>query len=537
MVSDKMAKLKHQIVEMNDRKGVYEAHDSVENVRTGCPKIRSMAIECMRMEWKMKKKIREIGKIKMTKMTMKADLQMSEAPKKRVFYREHLILPVLSIVLFISSVIVVAPQSYADALPTDIQGHWSEPFVTSLVNQGVISGYPDGTFKPDKAISNVEFLSLTLKAMNETVEGASMGETWDMPIMKRALELGLVKTGEPMTNATSEITREQAAAILYRALQIKEGIQYDQCYTSILDQVIFDHDQIESAYRDSVYSMLQKGVFTGNDNHFDPKGVMTRGASCVVIERVLDKEKRTDPSLLTDGVRVQIELVQPVVSGDVVQLKFGNGKPVIDREKVLDELRQHTNNVFCGFLEDFYYYEDLINMKWYGAGYDTYEAKKERVDSEIAIGIKAMKTFYNFDYRDDLEAYKKDLQWVSATNNGKKNRIEELLNNIKNNQLVMESEFITDSSLFYYASDQTDRLRGRLYFAFKSPSQKAEVYQTHFEDAEGIVKLDVDQWYYIDCEILLGDFLENINNNWEHSKPNYGVNYYITDYIPVNPLN
>ncbi|MBF4695103.1 S-layer homology domain-containing protein [Fusibacter ferrireducens] len=483
----------------------------------------------------MKKKIREIGKIRMTKMTMKADLQMSEAPKKRVFYREHLILPVLSIVLFISSVIVVAPQSYADALPTDIAGHWSEPFVTSLVNQGVISGYPDGTFKPDKTISNVEFLSLTLKAMNENVQGACMGETWDMPIMKRAFELGLVKTGEPMTESMNEITREQAATILYRALQIKEGIQYDQCYTSTLNQVIFDHDQIESAYRDGVYSMLQKGIFTGNANYFDAKNIMTRGASCVVIERVLDKSKRANHSDVLNGVRVRKNFVEPIESQVAVQIPFSNGKPVIDTENVINELKKHENNVFTGFLDDFYYYEDFINKTWYAPGYDNYEAKKEYTDSMINIGIEGMKVFYNFDYRDDLKVYKKSLEWVSAPNNACKDSIENLISSIQSNTLVMESQFVTDKSLFYNSSEGKKRLRGRLYFIYKSPSQKAEMFQTHFEDI--IVNLKVDQWYYIDLEALVGDFGISNGVEWEHSNPNYATNYYLTDFIPVNSSN
>ena len=462
-------------------------------------------------------------------------LQSYKEKRTKFSLKRGLIVTVLNISLIVSSAVIVAPQSYADTLPTDIQGHWSEPFVTSLVNQGVISGYPDGTFKPDKAISNAEFLSLTLKAMNETVQGANTGETWDMPIMKRAYELGLVKTGEPMTNATSEITREQSAAILYRALEIKEGVEYDQCYTSILDQVIFDHDQIESAYRDSVYSMLQKGVFTGNANHFNAKGLMTRGASCVVIERVLDKSKRANPTKTKNGFRVSVELKEPIESQNSIQMLFENGKPVIDHEKVISELKQHENNTFSGFLYDYYYYDDYINRTWSAPGYDNYEAKKEYADSLISIGIEAMKVFYNYDYRNDMKSYEKSLQWVSATNNPQKNRIEALINSIQSNTLVMESQFVTDKSLFYNSSDGSKRLRGRLYFTFKSPSQKAEMFQTEFEDV--VVKLKVDQWYYIDLEAYVGDYGGHSGVEWEHSTPNYASNCYLTDFIPVNPLN
>ncbi|GAU75802.1 S-layer homology domain-containing protein [Fusibacter sp. 3D3] len=429
----------------------------------------------------------------------------------------------------LTQIIIVAQPSFASSTPTDIQGHWSEPFVTSLVSQGVISGYPDGTFKPDKTISNVEFLSLTLKAMNETVQGASSSESWDMPIMKRAYELGLVKTGEPMADATNEITREQSATVLYRALQIKEGIQYDQCYTSILDQVIFDHDQIESAYRDSVYSMLQKGVFTGNSNHFDAKGLMTRGASCVVIERVIDVEKRANPSKVENGARVTVYPLWPKESLSTLNVPFENGKPVMNKEQVLSELRQYENNKFGGSLDDFYYYDDFINIKWYGLGYDTYEAKKEAVDSyyETATGI--MKVLYNYSYLDDLVQHEKNLRWYLTNSFGADELVKSHMSKMMSDTLVIESCFVTDKSLLYSASSHEIRVRGRLYFIFKSPSKTAIM-----ADVEN---LNIDQWYYIDQEVLVGVLAGNGQFEWEHKEETYYKKIYLSDCIPLSPLN
>lgn len=473
------------------------------------------------------------GREKKVRSAIRYGLQACKESLNRLSFKKGLMLTVLNISLIVSSAIIIVPQSYADTLPTDIQGHWSEPFVTSLVDQGVISGYPDGTFKPDKTISNVEFLSLTLKAMNETVQDASTSETWDMPIMKRASELGLVKTGESMTNATNEITREQAAAILYRALQIKEGIEYDQCYTPLLDQIIFDHDQIESAYRDSVYSMLQKGVFTGNENHFDAKGLMTRGASCVVIERVLDKGKRANPSKIENGARVTVYPLWPKESPSALNVPFENGKPVMNKDQVLSELRQYENNKFAGSLDDFYYYEDFINEKWYGAGYDTYEAKKNKVDSfyETATGI--MKVLYNFSYLDDLIKYEKDLRWYRSNTYSADENVKRHLAEIKDGNLVMESYFITDESMLYSGSDYEIRTRGRLYFKFSSPSQKAIMRYGQ----GGIEALTVDQWYYIDQEVLVGNLAGNGQFSWEHKKETFYKEIYLSNYIPLEPIN
>ena len=328
--------------------------------------------------------------------------------------KKRLLTATLGITILASTLSGITAPSFATSIPSDITGHWSEPFVTSLVSQGVISGYPDGTFKPDKSISNAEFLSLTLKAMGETIPTAQTGETWDTPVLNKALSIGLVHLGEPMADAANEITREQSATILYRALQIKEGIQYDQCYTPILDQVIFDHEQINSLYRDSVYSMLQKGVFTVSQSYFNPKGLLNRGATCVVLERVMDKEKRLEPDkdlMKNDAVQtIKISTIEPKESTTVRFVPFENGKPVIEEQVVVDELKQHPNNSFSGRLADYYDYEGYINSEWKSPFYQTYEKKKEKVDEYYNTDSDVVNVLYNFSCT-DIATYEKDFKY------------------------------------------------------------------------------------------------------------------------------
>ncbi len=424
--------------------------------------------------------------------------------------------------------------SFASALPTDINGHWSESFVTSLVNQGVISGYPDGTFKPDKAITSSEFLSLLLKAVGETPSTPQSGESWDAPIIQSAIQKGIIKSTDEFARSNQDLTRAETAYMLYNALSVKEKYTYDPCYTPILDQAILDHDQIEPKYRDAVYSMLQKGVLTGNENYFYPEQKFTRGAACVVIERVMDKDKRAYSDDVKGNVMTWITLVQPVESQNAVEMPFENGKPAIDREKVISELKQHTNNVFSGSLDNSYTYDEYINKKWYGAGYSTIEAKQKQVDAYYNVAVDGVNIFYNYDYRMDLDAYEKAMQSVSNKSEKTQDFFGELLQKIKKNTLVMESTFITDKNLFYKGSDNQNRTRGRLYFIFKSPSQKAQMYQTHHHEV--VVDLKVNQWYYIDFEVTTGNSNDIRNTEWATNGTSYRSNYYLTDFIPVNPI-
>jgi len=51
--------------------------------------------------------------------------------------------------------------SFSDMSPG---GHWSYSYVTTLVSRGVISGYADGTFRPNNDITRAEVLKIAMEA-------------------------------------------------------------------------------------------------------------------------------------------------------------------------------------------------------------------------------------------------------------------------------------------------------------------------------------------------------------------------------------
>ena len=49
---------------------------------------------------------------------------------------------------------------------TDVSGnHWAHPFIDTLKSTDIISGYPDGTFKPNANVRIDEFIAMTVKAL------------------------------------------------------------------------------------------------------------------------------------------------------------------------------------------------------------------------------------------------------------------------------------------------------------------------------------------------------------------------------------
>ena len=90
--------------------------------------------------------------------------------------RHRLILPLLLLLIFL----FVTPVVHA--VPTDVTGHWVEDSVNELIDQGILHGYPDGSFRPDQSITRAE-----------------LAKHWPLPTGSRVLA---EKVNSPIQRAT-----------------------------------------------------------------------------------------------------------------------------------------------------------------------------------------------------------------------------------------------------------------------------------------------------------------------------------------------
>ncbi len=119
--------------------------------------------------------------------------------------------------------VTVSPQ--AATVVADISGHWAAREIGNLAAQGFLKGYPDGSFRPDVAISRAEFVVLLVRALGRTPRErprpfSDAGEipAWARPAVSEAVRRGLVegypdgsfRPGEP-------VRRAEAAVLLARA--------------------------------------------------------------------------------------------------------------------------------------------------------------------------------------------------------------------------------------------------------------------------------------------------------------------------------
>ncbi len=98
----------------------------------------------------------------------------------------------------------------------DVPGtHWASGYITVAHSLGIINGYPDGTFKPEKDITYHEALKMILTAMGYLEEGFKT-VNWPVTWVMKAAEVK-IDTGVPYLGDLA-ITRAQVAKLLDNSL-------------------------------------------------------------------------------------------------------------------------------------------------------------------------------------------------------------------------------------------------------------------------------------------------------------------------------
>lgn len=89
---------------------------------------------------------------------------------------------------------------------------WFTPFVCVAKAQGIIGGYPDGTFKPSNNIALSEASKIITKTFGYQTNSKS--NVWYEPFIQKLGELNAIPTD--ITDPSTQITRGQMAEMIYR---------------------------------------------------------------------------------------------------------------------------------------------------------------------------------------------------------------------------------------------------------------------------------------------------------------------------------
>ncbi|MEK5418587.1 S-layer homology domain-containing protein [Paenibacillus sp. FSL L8-0708] len=172
---------------------------------------------------------------------------------------------------------------------TDIAGHWGENVIRNAVSKQLITGYPDGTFKPNAAITRAEFTVMLAKALGWKGEGLTLAfadeakiGAWSREAVTKAVAAGIV-SGYPDGNFQPNelITRAEMVAMIARALELPLNAQDATSFA--------DGAAIPKWAKAAAEAMHQLGIVNGRgEGKFVPNATASRAEAVAMLLRMQD---------------------------------------------------------------------------------------------------------------------------------------------------------------------------------------------------------------------------------------------------------
>ena len=209
---------------------------------------------------------------------------------------------ILTLILaLLSTSFAFANNNAGDITFTDMDSnHWAFENVSALVMQGGISGFPDGTFRPNNTITVAEFIriiiGLTIGDKPAFGTEADADFHWASGFFDAATRHEILLMGE--LNATdwdAPITRQKMALLIARTL---ENILYEDITAETPDVIreqIADFNLIGQAYQSSVIDVMYVGIITGfEDGTFRGAANATRAEAATMLARMTNPLLRVE---------------------------------------------------------------------------------------------------------------------------------------------------------------------------------------------------------------------------------------------------
>lgn len=171
---------------------------------------------------------------------------------------------------------------FTDVLPT----HMYNKEITAMKEAGIITGYPDGSFKPDTNIKRQHVAALIDRAVKLTpIRPATTFS--DVPTthpyykeIQALYRAGVIDGTAGKFRPDEELTRAQLAKILVNAFNLKQGNS---------EPLVFKDIQDTAWEKEYVTILSSNNITTGDGGYFKPQNKVTRMHYAVFMSRALQQ--------------------------------------------------------------------------------------------------------------------------------------------------------------------------------------------------------------------------------------------------------
>ncbi|WP_252393563.1 phosphodiester glycosidase family protein [Hydrogenibacillus sp. N12] len=177
-----------------------------------------------------------------------------------------------------------AETRFSDVPP----GAWYERAVMQARTRGMVDGFPDGTYRPEKALTYAEYLSMLAKLVSIEPEKPAPGDHWAAGTIRALQNAGILDgaTWRPEW-IQAPIPREKALVYALRALGIPPR---DASFDFFVDSDRLsdvDRGYVNTAYLESLTDGIGRDAATG-ERRFGAGETLTRAQAAVLLNQLFD---------------------------------------------------------------------------------------------------------------------------------------------------------------------------------------------------------------------------------------------------------
>ena len=185
-------------------------------------------------------------------------------------------------VLGVTIAVLKPTAAFSQTRLNDIQGNWAQPCIQQLAQRKIISGYPDGSFKPNAPVTRAEFAAMLGTAFPDASAVRTGGKFADVPItywasdaIRKAYQTGFL-AGYPggVFQPNQNIPRVQAL------VSLASGLKYVPAKPSLetLNAAFADSTGIPEYSKSAIAAATEKQLVVNypNARTLNPNQLATR---------------------------------------------------------------------------------------------------------------------------------------------------------------------------------------------------------------------------------------------------------------------
>lgn len=247
----------------------------------------------------------------------------------------------------------------------------STPYIEEFYERGLIQGYPDGTFRPQREISRAEFVTLINRTFGYTEQSGQLlfsdvkGNEWFAEQLRITNQVGYIQGYPDRTFRPSRsISRQEVAVVLNRILgYTPEG------YTNTKDAITI-------WARNDVQSLLAQDIMFLQNGSFNGATPITREDTVISLLTILHKKEQSEnptqgePVITNNNaptneviyaMEVTISELNEVLSGSTSYAR----KLTADHLRIIQDIQLSMEKYLADYSYDYEGAADAINIRYH----------------------------------------------------------------------------------------------------------------------------------------------------------------------------